>query len=207
MSRPPDRPSQDGPQDGPHDRGGDDDRSDAFIGDIRNRLRAATDGLTPQLTFEEVLQSSATGAPPRRTWARAGAIGLAAASLLAVLVWTTREPPDSTVSSPSTPPSSPTSAGPFAATSEVPSTETASTSPPSTFPASTGTAVNFLVVGADNGACIDPDSPFAGSFGDRETMGERSDTIMVIRLDPDADTLECCRSLATCGSASPAATA
>ena len=192
MSRPADRQPLHGPHDGPDDaanhRVDDDDRSDAFIGEIRNRLRATTDGLMPQLTFEEVLESSATGAPPRRTWARAGAIGLAAASLLAVLVWTMREPRESTVSSPSTPPSSPTPAGPVAATTDVPSTETASSSPPSTFPASAGTTVNFLVVGADNGACIDPDSPYVGSFGDRTDLGERSDTIMVIRLDPDAGT-------------------
>ena len=56
-----------------------------------------------------------------------------------------------------------------------------------TFPASDEQAVNILVVGTDNGACIERDSPYAGGFGDRSTMGERSDTIMIVRVDPAAD--------------------
>lgn len=46
------------------------------------------------------------------------------------------------------------------------------------------TAKNFLITGSDNGACVDPDSPYAGAFGDRTGLGERADTIMVLRLDP-----------------------
>ncbi len=46
------------------------------------------------------------------------------------------------------------------------------------------TAKNFLITGSDNGACVDPDSPYAGAFGDRGALGERADTIMVLRLDP-----------------------
>jgi LCP family protein required for cell wall assembly len=61
---------------------------------------------------------------------------------------------------------------------------TASTAPPETFPPADPTAKNFLITGADNNACIDPDSPYAGAFGDRENMGERSDTVMVMRVDP-----------------------
>ena len=45
-------------------------------------------------------------------------------------------------------------------------------------------AKNYLVTGSDNAACIDPDSPYAGSIGDRSMGGERSDTIMVIRVNP-----------------------
>jgi LCP family protein required for cell wall assembly len=59
--------------------------------------------------------------------------------------------------------------------------------PVATFPEADPEASNFLITGADNGACIDPDSPYAGAFGDREGMGERSDTIMVLRADPEAD--------------------
>lgn len=46
------------------------------------------------------------------------------------------------------------------------------------------TAKNFLITGSDNGACMDPDSPYAGAFGNRSGLGERADTIMVLRLDP-----------------------
>jgi LCP family protein required for cell wall assembly len=45
-------------------------------------------------------------------------------------------------------------------------------------------AKNFLLTGSDNGSCVDPDSPYAGAFGDRTGFGERSDTIMIIRVDP-----------------------
>lgn len=45
-------------------------------------------------------------------------------------------------------------------------------------------AQNFLLTGSDNGSCVDPDSPYAGAFGDRTSFGERSDTIMVIRVNP-----------------------
>jgi LCP family protein required for cell wall assembly len=58
------------------------------------------------------------------------------------------------------------------------------TAPPETFPPADPTAKNFLITGADNNSCIDPDSPFAGAFGGREALGERSDTVMVMRVDP-----------------------
>lgn len=48
-------------------------------------------------------------------------------------------------------------------------------------------AENFLITGSDNGACVAPDSPYAGAFGDRTGFGERADTIMVLRLDPSTD--------------------
>ena len=56
--------------------------------------------------------------------------------------------------------------------------------PPETFPDADPEAKNFLITGADNNACIDPDSPYAAAFGNREGMGERSDTIMIMRVDP-----------------------
>ena len=46
------------------------------------------------------------------------------------------------------------------------------------------TAKNWLVTGSDNNACIDKNSPFAGGFSDRSAFGERSDTIMIIRVNP-----------------------
>ena len=45
-------------------------------------------------------------------------------------------------------------------------------------------AKNFLLTGSDNGSCVDPNSPYAGAFGDRDSFGERSDTIMIIRVNP-----------------------
>ncbi len=56
--------------------------------------------------------------------------------------------------------------------------------PTETFPKADPEAKNFLITGSDNNACVDPDSPFAGAFGDRKSLGERSDTIMVMRVDP-----------------------
>ncbi len=57
--------------------------------------------------------------------------------------------------------------------------------PVETFPQAEPDAKNFLITGADNNACIDPDSPYAAAFGDRGSgFGERSDTIMLWRVNP-----------------------
>ena len=56
--------------------------------------------------------------------------------------------------------------------------------PPETFPPVEPDAKNFLITGADNNSCIDPDSPYAPAFGDRTNLGERSDTIMMWRVNP-----------------------
>ncbi len=56
--------------------------------------------------------------------------------------------------------------------------------PVETFPPAEPEAKNFLITGADNNACIDPDSPYAAAFGDRDGFGERSDTIMLWRVNP-----------------------
>jgi LCP family protein required for cell wall assembly len=58
------------------------------------------------------------------------------------------------------------------------------TAPPETFPPAEPDAKNFLITGADNNACVDPDSPYAPAFGDRSSLGERSDTIMMWRVNP-----------------------
>lgn len=51
-------------------------------------------------------------------------------------------------------------------------------------PAGDLSAKNYLLTGTDNNACMDPNSPFAGGVGTRQNYGERSDTIMVIRVNP-----------------------
>lgn len=56
--------------------------------------------------------------------------------------------------------------------------------PVETFPLAEPGARNILITGADNNACLDPDSRFAPAFGDREGAGERSDTIMMWRVNP-----------------------
>jgi LCP family protein required for cell wall assembly len=90
--------------------------------------------------------------------------------------------------------SSPTTTGAIAdseadtTSSTIQERQSASTSSPvATFPEADPEARNFLITGADNNACVDPDSPYFGVFGDREGMGERSDTIMVLRVDPSSD--------------------
>lgn len=46
------------------------------------------------------------------------------------------------------------------------------------------TAKNFLITGSDNNACISKDSPFYGGFSNRAGYGERSDSLMVVRVNP-----------------------
>jgi LCP family protein required for cell wall assembly len=45
-------------------------------------------------------------------------------------------------------------------------------------------AQNWLVTGIDNGDCVPEGQPIDPGIGDRSQFGERSDTIMVIRVDP-----------------------
>lgn len=45
-------------------------------------------------------------------------------------------------------------------------------------------AENFLLTGSDNGACPEKGDGTAGGIGDRTSFGERSDTIMILRVDP-----------------------
>lgn len=45
-------------------------------------------------------------------------------------------------------------------------------------------AKNFLITGSDNNACISKDSPFYGGFGQRSAYGSRSDSLMVVRVNP-----------------------
>lgn len=56
--------------------------------------------------------------------------------------------------------------------------------PVETFPLAEPGARNILITGADNNACLDPDSPYAPAFGDRSSSGDRSDTIMMWRVNP-----------------------
>jgi LCP family protein required for cell wall assembly len=56
--------------------------------------------------------------------------------------------------------------------------------PEPTFPTAGPDATNVLVTGADNNACVDPHSPYAPALGVGEPLGERSDTVMMWRVDP-----------------------
>jgi LCP family protein required for cell wall assembly len=66
---------------------------------------------------------------------------------------------------------------------------TSSTGVPETFPPADPQAKNFLIVGSDANACVDADSPWSGAADPlRENIGNRSDTIMVMRVDPSTRT-------------------
>lgn len=48
-------------------------------------------------------------------------------------------------------------------------------------------AKNFLLTGSDNGACPEKGDGTSGGIGDRTALGERSDTIMVLRVNPEVN--------------------
>ncbi len=55
------------------------------------------------------------------------------------------------------------------------------------FPAVDPNAVNFLIVGSDANPCVNPDSQWASAADPaRDSLGSRSDSIIVLRLDPVA---------------------
>jgi LCP family protein required for cell wall assembly len=65
---------------------------------------------------------------------------------------------------------------------------TATTEPLPIVPAGDVGAKNFLLTASDARACIDPNSPDAGSYlGSGADIGERADTIMMLRIDPATD--------------------
>ena len=67
----------------------------------------------------------------------------------------------------------------------TPAGGSSSTAVPETFPAADPGAQNFLIVGSDANACVDANSQWAGAADPgRENIGSRSDTIMVMRVDP-----------------------
>jgi LCP family protein required for cell wall assembly len=98
--------------------------------------------------------------------------------------------PADDVAAPTTPIGGPTTSGaPGASGATGASTPaTPPTTTPETFPPADPQASNFLLTGADSGACVDPSSPYAPAFGDETSgrVGERSDTIMIMRVDPAA---------------------
>lgn len=61
----------------------------------------------------------------------------------------------------------------------------ASSTTPGTFPIADPGAKNFLITGADANSCVTPGSPWANAADPaRASIGNRSDTIMVMRVDP-----------------------
>lgn len=53
-----------------------------------------------------------------------------------------------------------------------------------------GDPANWLLVGSDSREGIDPDDPNAGIFVGEEVSGKRTDTIMVARVNPQAQTID-----------------
>jgi LCP family protein required for cell wall assembly len=66
----------------------------------------------------------------------------------------------------------------------APTTITVPTGPTETFPDADPAAVNFLVAGEPNNACISPNSPWFNAADPDRGEAELSDTVMVIRVDP-----------------------
>jgi LCP family protein required for cell wall assembly len=62
-----------------------------------------------------------------------------------------------------------------------------STGPTETFPPADPRAKNFLITGDDSNACVDPGSPWFSAADPNRPGGQRTDAIMVIRVDPAAN--------------------
>jgi LCP family protein required for cell wall assembly len=162
------------------------------------------------LSFSSVMAAEHTHnderPPLRRTWPQrlliAGVACTAVGSLLAAgLVWITQQqledrrlvaldqPTDvDTAGASNEPGSSGADDGPSVdADGSEPGPPADLSVPVETFPPAEPGARNILITGADNNACLDPDSRFAPAFGDREGAGERSDTIMMWRVNPATD--------------------
>jgi LCP family protein required for cell wall assembly len=78
----------------------------------------------------------------------------------------------------------PTAPSPVVVEPGSPTTISVPTGPTETFPDSDPAAVNFLVAGEPNNACISPNSPWFNADDSDRGEAELSDTVMVIRVDP-----------------------
>lgn len=155
--------------------------SDEFERELRALLRDATSGLEPHCSVDDLAHTAPTVAAPSRVWARAGAVGLTAAAVAGVVVWAGHDGSHDALVPSSTSDTSP--AAPDTLGAADPTVAAASTTV-APLPAGEFEPFNLLVVGLDRAVdCIDPDSPYAASVLP-ESAGARSDTIMVLRLDP-----------------------
>lgn len=69
-------------------------------------------------------------------------------------------------------------------TGTVPASEAPTDDPLPALEVVDGAAQNWLVTGLDNGDCVEEGDLPDADIGDRSQLGERTDTIMVIRVDP-----------------------
>jgi LCP family protein required for cell wall assembly len=152
-------------------------------------LRRAGDGLLPDAGLEARVRDRLSMRRRRRTVLHAASATVVVLCLgVSAVVLANDDPPEQLTTTDSS--STPSSAASLDTADSVDSVEdtTSGATPNETFPSSgDGGAVNILVVGTDNGACLRADSPYAAAFGDRSSIGERGDTIMIVRVDPTND--------------------
>ena len=75
-------------------------------------------------------------------------------------------------------------ASPTPTTTVVGTTIPVPSTTPATFPPIDPAARNFLIAGSDANACVDPGSPWAGAADPGRDAQGRSDSIMIMRIDP-----------------------
>lgn len=130
---------------------------------LGERLNAITAGLEPRdVAVDPVRPRHGRVAP---AWTTAAAFGLVAATVVALVAWTGRDPDTKVVV-----PAGDTTAATAAATAPTTTSPTGPISPTSVAPTAVA-AQNYLIVGVDGGGC---DAPGA----------DRSDTIIVLRVEP-----------------------
>src|SRR5438874_1375511 len=98
----------------------------------------------------------------------------------------------------------PTTASPCSSTTTTTTGRSCGGSVPGAPPRSTGARANlqldsagtneprnYLIIGSDSRDNVDPNDPSAGAFlGPGEPAGKRSDTILLVRIDPVASTVK-----------------
>lgn len=143
---------------------------DDFLRSLAARMHAVTDRLEPLVA----IAAARPEAPRVRIVGRAAAVGLVAAAAVGVIVVTASRP-------------SVNEATPNSAPIVVETTFPGSLPPRETLPLVDPEARNILVVGTDNGSCNDAPDLEPG-LGDRVGFGERTDTIIVLRVEPQNGT-------------------
>jgi LCP family protein required for cell wall assembly len=165
--------------------------------ELEQKLRAMfreIDADSPTDLPRPIQPATSSGAVPERRHSphlafRLAVVAAAAACLIAAVVVARTAGGHGTTRSTDAPVSIADSSVDTGAPSSTPADSTATSDPATpvgTFPAADPGAINILVVGVDNGGCATAGSATAGGLDGRDDLGQRTDTIMVVRVEPDA---------------------
>jgi len=170
---------------------------DPFEDQLAARMKAATGNVGVSDDLDTAVSRRVQARARRSTAIRLGTIAAVVAITMTGVAWSRSASSPATLSPGATNETTPIDTGASdtvssdtGASDASVSTDTGESMQPGdplvveSFPAANPEAINILVTGSDNNSCVDADDPSASTLLDRDGLGQRTDTIMIIRVDP-----------------------